>query len=184
MATQFTVPTRNDVSSTNQTIFDNLEKGLGMVPNLYAYFGHSDATLGNYLAFQQGQSKGAFKAKEREAIFLAVSQVNGCRYCQSAHTALGKMNGFSDEEILQLRAGTHPDLKLNTITRLAADIQRTHGRPDAELLDAFFALGYSQGALVDLVSLVADKVFANYIHNITQIPIDFPVAPQLEAVEA
>ena len=179
MAT-FNVPTREEVSPEAQAIFDNLQKGVGMVPNLFAYIGHSGNALANYMAFQQKQAKGAFNAKEREAVFLAVSEVNGCRYCQSAHTALGKMNGFTEEETLQLRAGTHPDQKLGTITRLAAEIQRTHGKPGAELLDAFFALGYDQAALVDLVSLVADKVLANYVHNITQIPIDFPLAQTLE----
>ena len=176
----YTVPTREEVSPEAQGIFDNLQKNVGMVPNLYAYIGYSANALGNYLTLQQGQAKGAFNAKEREAIFLAVSEVNGCRYCQSAHTALGKMNGFTDEEILQLRQGTHADKKFQTITRLAAAIQETHGRPSQDLLDDFFRLGYDQAALVDLVSLVADKVFANYIHNITQIPIDFPEAPVLE----
>jgi len=181
---QYTIPTKETAKPDCAAMFDGLEKALGFTPNLYAYIGHSPATLANYLSFQQGQAKGAFRAKEREAIFLAVSEVNGCEYCQSAHTALGKMNGFSDDEILQLRAGTHPDEKLNVLTNLAAEIQRTHGHPSPLLLDRFFALGYDQAALVDLISLVADKVLSNYLHNITQIAIDFPVAPELEAVEA
>ncbi len=176
----YNVPTREEVSPEAQGIFDNLKKTLGMVPNLYAYIGHSANALSNLLTLQQGQAKGTFNAKEREAVFLAVSEVNGCRYCQSAHTALGKMNGFSDEEIIQLRRGDHPDQKLRTITQLAAAIQKNHGRPSQDLLDAFFELGYDQAALVDLVALVADKVLVNYVHNITQVPIDFPEAPVLE----
>ena len=34
----YTVPTREEVSANNQGMFDNLQKGLGFVPNLYAYF--------------------------------------------------------------------------------------------------------------------------------------------------
>ena len=181
---KFTVPTKENAPEASKPIFENLAKGLGFVPNLYAYIGHSSNALSNYLAFQNGQGKGVFKAKEREAIFLAVSEVNGCVYCLSAHTALGKMNGFTDEEILQLRGGNHPDQKLNIITNLAAEIQKTQGNPSQELLEDFFALGYDQAALVDLVSLVADKALSNYIHNITQIPVDFPLAPSLETVEA
>jgi hypothetical protein len=33
--TAFTVPTREQVSTNNQVIFDNLQKALGFVPNLY-----------------------------------------------------------------------------------------------------------------------------------------------------
>jgi hypothetical protein len=36
---EFKVPTRNEVSQTNQEIFDNLNKALGFVPNLYATIG-------------------------------------------------------------------------------------------------------------------------------------------------
>ena len=32
----FNVPTRENVSENNQAIFDNLNKALGFVPNLYA----------------------------------------------------------------------------------------------------------------------------------------------------
>ena len=37
-----TVPAYEQVSPANQAIFDNLKKGLGFVPNLYATFAHSD----------------------------------------------------------------------------------------------------------------------------------------------
>ena len=152
-----------------------------MVPNLFATIGYSENALTSYLAFQQAQAKGSFNAKEREAVFLAVSEVNGCEYCQAAHTAIGKMNGFTDEDTVQLRAGSHPNAKLSTITRLAASITKNHVRPEPQLLEDFFALGYGEKALVDLIALVADKTFANYVHNITQVPIDFPVASKLEA---
>ena len=45
----FNVPTRAEVSENNQAIFDQLEKGLGFVPNLYATFAHSENALGNFL---------------------------------------------------------------------------------------------------------------------------------------
>ena len=99
----YSVPARAEVSANNQTIFDNLQKGLGFVPNLYAYFGKNETALGDYLTFQNRKS--TLRAKEREVINLVTSQINGCRYCQSAHTALGKMNGFTDEQVLEIRTG-------------------------------------------------------------------------------
>lgn len=183
MAT-FTVPTRDQVSAQNQQLFDNLQKGLGFVPNLYATFGLSDNGLGAYLAFQQSQTKGAFKAKEREAINLVVSQVNNCVYCLAAHTALGKMNGFSDEQILQLRAGYADfDPKLDALVKLAKAITETKGHPTADLVDAYIAAGYAQSSVVDLILMVGDKIISNYLHSLTQIPVDFPAAPVLETAE-
>lgn len=140
--------------------------------------------LNNYLAFQQGQTKGAFNAKEREAVNLVVSQLNGYRYCQSAHTAVGKLNGFTDEQILALRAGHSDNPRLQAIVTLAGEITRTQGHPSPASLNAFWAQGLGEATLVDLVSLIADKILSNYLHNITNIPIDFPLATELEAVVA
>lgn len=176
MAT-FTVPIREQVSAPNQQLFDVLTQKLGMVPNLYAMFAHSENALSNYLTFQQGQAKGAFNARLREAIYVAVSQANGCAYCLAAHTVLGKMNGFSDEQLLGIRAG-HADFdpKLDAVVRLTHAIAGSKGHPAPELIDNFYAAGYGPGALADLVLLIADKTAMNYLHNITQIPVDFPAA--------
>ncbi len=179
----FEVPSRDQVSPEAQGIFDNLQKQVGMVPNLYATIGYSANALGSYLAFQGAQAKGAFNAKEREAVFLAVSQVNGCAYCQAAHTALGKMNGFTEEETIELRQGRSDNAKLNAIVALAKDVTENRGVASEDKVEAFFAQGYDNGALIDLLALVADKTFANYVHNLTQITIDFPEAKPIEELE-
>ncbi len=179
----FTVPTRDEVSENNQAIFDNLNKGLGFVPNLYAYFAKSETALGDYLALQNRKS--SLKAKEREVINLVVSQVNGCRYCQSAHTALGKMNGFSDDQILEIRGGSASfDAKLDALARFTKSVAENRGRADEAAVSAFLEAGYDEGNLVDVVVVIGDKIISNYIHNLTQFEIDFPVAPELETVEA
>ncbi|MEM7549145.1 MAG: carboxymuconolactone decarboxylase family protein [Bacteroidota bacterium] len=175
----FEVPTKENAPEASKAIFENLEKQVGMVPNLFATIGYSSNALSNYLTFQGGQAKGAFNAKEREAVFLAVSQVNDCRYCLAAHTALGKMSGFSEEETLKLRDGSIEDEKLSVLTQLAANITENRGRADEGLVEKFFALGFDNAALIDLVSLVADKTLANYVHNLTQVPVDFPEAKEL-----
>jgi AhpD family alkylhydroperoxidase len=173
----FNVPTREQVSPANQNLFDNLSKALGMVPNLYATIGHSETGLGRYLAFQGGKS--SLNNKEKEAVNLVVSEVNGCRYCQSAHTVLGKMNGFSDTEILDLRAGSSSNDKLDALVSLAKSITENKGRIEENVLDAFYTAGYSDGNLVDLILQISEKIAMNYLHNLTQIRIDFPIAPEL-----
>jgi len=172
---EFTVPTRGDVSENNQQVFDGLQKGLGFVPNLYAYFAKSETALADYLAFQNRKS--TLRAKEREVINLVVSQVNGCRYCQSAHTVLGKMNGFSDEQVIELRKGSASfDAKLDALVKFAKSATENKGRVSQESKDAFFAAGYTEGNLVDVVIVIGDKIISNYIHNLTSFEIDFPVA--------
>ncbi|MFD0862643.1 carboxymuconolactone decarboxylase family protein [Sungkyunkwania multivorans] len=176
----FKVPTRKEVSTNNQAIFDNLQSKLGFVPNLYATYAYSDNALSNYLTFSG--AKTSLSAKEKEVVNLAVSQVNNCIYCLSAHTAIGKMNGFSDAEILELRSGNASfDHKLDALARLSKNITENRGRTEADVLDNFFAAGYTKENLIDTIALVGDKTISNYIHSTTQVPVDFPVAQPLEA---
>ena len=178
---QFTVPTRETVSEENKAHFDALQKGLGMVPNLYATIAHSEGGLSRYLAFQKAET--SLTNKEKEAVNLVVSEVNGCIYCQSAHTVLGKMNGFSDEEILDLRSGDSNNPKLKTLVALAKAITETKGRVPEQHLNAFYNSGYTDGNLVDLILQISDKIAMNYLHNLTKVPVDFPLAqPLKEAV--
>ncbi len=179
--TNFNVPTREEVSTNNQEIFDNLKKAIGFVPNLYATIAHSDTALGNYLQFQN--AKTSLSNKEKEVVNLVVSQVNGCSYCQSAHTAIGKMNGFTDDQILELRQGSFSsDDKFDSLVKIAKEITLNKGKVDDATLEAFFNVGYSKGTLVDVILAVGDKVVMNYLHNLTQIDIDFPVAQELETL--
>lgn len=176
--------TREQASPSVQPIFDVLKSKVGMVPNLYATIANSANTLPAYLAFDEALGKGVFTAKERQAIFLVVSQVNGCDYCQAAHTAIGKMNGFTEEETVQLRSANIADKKLNALTILAAEITGKHGKPSQQSLDNFAGAGYGNDALVELVAHIGYKTVANYLHNIAHFPIDFPLAQKLEAVPA
>jgi AhpD family alkylhydroperoxidase len=176
MKKQFLIPTREEVTPTNQAIFDNLKKALGFVPNLYATIAYSDAGLARYLAYQN--AKTTLNNKEKEAVNLIVSEVNGCSYCLSAHTVIGKMNGFTDEQILGFRRGKSESPKLNALVALAGDITRNRGNA-AETVNNFYANGYTNENLVDLILQISDKTAMNYLHNLTDIAVDFPPAPAL-----
>lgn len=174
----FKVPTRAEVSESNQAIFDNLHKGVGFVPNLYAYFGKNETALADYLALQNRES--TLSAKEREVINLVTSQINGCRYCQSAHTVLGKMNGFTDEQILEIRSGKASfDDKIDALAKFTSSVVENRGKATTQTVEVFFEAGYSEANMIDVIIIIGDKTISNYIHNLTQLDIDFPLAEEL-----
>jgi AhpD family alkylhydroperoxidase len=175
-----TVPTYVQVSPANQAIFDNLKKGLGFVPNLYATFAHSDTALATYLALQNAKS--SLSPKAREVINLVVSQVNSCAYCLAAHTALGKMVGFTFEQILEIRrGGASFDARLDALAKMVRNITLERGHADPAVVQAFFDAGWTEGNLVDALVVVGDKMVSNFLHGATQIAVDFPPAPALDA---
>ncbi len=172
------VPTREQVSPADQALFDNLKKGLGMVPNLYATLAHSEHALGNYLALQNAKS--SISGRAREVINLVVSQVNSCEYCLAAHTVIGGMVGFTPEQIIEIRrGGASWDAKLDALAKLVKNIATERGHADPARVEALFAAGWTPENLVDVIVVIGDKTVTNYLHGTTKVPVDFPPAPQL-----
>lgn len=166
------------VSAANQPLFDALTKAVGRVPNLYAAFANSEHALGAYLGLQG--FKTSLKAKEKEVVNLVVSEVNGCDYCLSAHTAIAKMNGFTDEQALEIRSGKASfDPKLDALAKLTKSITENKGHADDALVEAFYAAGYTKENLVDTVVLVGDKIITNYLFALSDVEIDWPAVPKL-----
>ncbi len=175
---RFEVPTLENVSDTNREILTSIKDKVGMVPNIYATYALSNNALERYTTFANGKT--SFNNKEKEVINLIVSQTNGCTYCLAAHTAIGKMNGFTDDQIISLRKGAAPfDAKFDALVKTAKAISENKGKISDETLDNFFEAGYTQENFVDLIVGVGEKTITNFLHNATEIPVDFPEAPKL-----
>ncbi|GJM30772.1 MAG: alkyl hydroperoxide reductase AhpD [Cyclobacteriaceae bacterium] len=170
---------KHQVAPETQQIFDNLKGKLGMVPNLYATAANSHYGLTALLQLEETLKKGELTAKEVEAVALAVAQTNNCQYCLSAHTAVGKMLGFTEEDTLDLRSGGVVDPKLQALTSLAREITESRGVPAEATIAKFFDAGYSKGALVEVIGLVALNTFTNYLNHIADTEVDFPEAKEI-----
>lgn len=173
------VPVREQVSEASQLIFDQLQKRMGKVPNLYATIGYSGSALKGFMDFDGALSHGVFTGKEREAIALIVSEINACTYCLAGHTLAAMKNGFSKEDTLNIRRGKTADAKLNAVIALAKSVIVNKGHADAQALADFYAAGFTEAAIMELIGLVTVRIFTNYVFALTEIPVDFPAAEKL-----
>lgn len=175
----FTVPSIEQVPEGSKPIFQQYQQSGGKIPNLYATIGYSANALTSYMEYTRQQAKGSFHARDREGIFLIVSQVNGCEYCLAAHTQSAIKAGWKEEDTLLLRAGTHPDNKWQGIYGVILSALENRGEVSDALLNDFFALGYKEAALMDLFVLINVMSLTNYIYRLTKIPIDSPLAKEI-----
>jgi uncharacterized peroxidase-related enzyme len=174
----FRVPTRDQMSPANQAIFDYMQTTYGKVPNLFATFALNETALADYLELQNRKS--TLSAKDREVINLVVSQVNDCKYCVPAHTAVAKMQGYTEEQILAIRRADVPfDRRTDALAKFVKETALFRGRPSEKALNAFYDAGYNKANLIDVIIVIGDKIISNYLHNITQIPIDWPEVPAI-----
>src|ERR1700748_2054707 len=94
----FIVPTYEQVAPEAKAIFDQLRHGDGAVPNIYATIGYSANAMNAYFQYSRAQAKNTFHLKDREGIYLIVSELNGCEYCLAAHTVSALRAGWSEED--------------------------------------------------------------------------------------
>jgi uncharacterized peroxidase-related enzyme len=154
---------------------------LGLVPNMTRAMANSPAVLDGYLQLSGALARGTLPAKVREQIALAVAQANGCDYCLSAHTAVGKMVGLTADQIRDSRLGTAVDPKADALIRFARKVVETRGRVGDADLDEVRGAGFDDGVIAEVVAHVALNVFTNYFNEVAETDIDFPKAEVLTA---
>jgi uncharacterized peroxidase-related enzyme len=162
--------------AASQPLLQAVKKQLGIVPNLFRLVGNSPAALEGYLGLNGALAKGALEASTRERIALAVAEVNGCDYCLSAHTYLGKnLAKLSDAEIEANRAGGSADPKADAAVRFAVKLVNARGHVSEADIEAVRAAGYTDAQLIEMVLHVALNTLTNYVNEMAKTEIDFPV---------
>lgn len=178
---RLTIPAREDAPLKSQLLLDAVEKQLGVVPNLFRLVGSSTAALEGYLGLNSALGR-TLDAKTRERIALAVAQANGCDYCLSAHTYLGlNLAKIDDAEIALNRAGHSGDAKADAALVFARKVIDTRGRVSDADLAAVRLAGFSESQVIEIVASVALNVLSNYVNNVAQTDIDFPVVLAAQA---
>ncbi|MCH7701493.1 MAG: peroxidase-related enzyme [Planctomycetes bacterium] len=164
----------SDAEPKAKALLDSGQKKMGMTPNLLRTMANSPAVLEAYLGFSGALSKNSLSAKLREQIALTVSELNECRYCLSAHTAMGKMVGLSEEEVADSRRGASPDRKTEAVLQFARQVVTERGWVSDEDVASLRAAGTSDGEIAEVVATVSFNIFTNYFDHVAKPDVDFP----------
>jgi uncharacterized peroxidase-related enzyme len=155
-------------------------KMFGGTPNMILTAAQAPAVVGAMLGFFASLGKASLGGKIGEQIAIAVAQANGCGYCLSAHTAIGKMHGLPGDELAAARRATSTQPKTAAILALALAINQSRGHVSDEVLRAARNAGITDAEIVEVVAHVALNVFTNTLNNVSETEVDFPLVP-LEA---
>jgi uncharacterized peroxidase-related enzyme len=169
-------PAIADTPAASQPLLAAVKKQLGVVPNLFRVISNSPAALQGHLDLHGALSKGTLSAATRERIAIAVAEIDGCDYCLSAHTYIGKtLLRLDDTELAANRDGASNDPKADAAVRFAATVVRKRGRVNDDDIRAVKLAGYDDAAVVEIVQNVALNIWTNYLNEVAQTDIDFPV---------
>lgn len=157
-----------------KALLEGVQKKMGMTPNMLRAMANAPAVLEAYLGFSGALAKSSLSPKLREQIALTVSELNECRYCLSAHTAMGRMVGLSDEDVADSRRGASPDRKTEAVLQFARKVVTERGWVNDEDVALIRAAGASDGEIAEIVATVSFNIFTNYFDHVAKPEVDFP----------
>ncbi len=179
--TRISIPSRDEAPEASKPLLDAVHAQLGVVPNLFRLIANSPAALAAYLGFNSALKK-ALDVKTRERIAIALAEINGCDYCLSAHSYLGlNLAKISPEDIALNRKGHSTDPRADAAVAFAAKVTRERGHVgDADIV-AVREAGFTEAQIVEIVAIVAENVFTNFLNEVAKTDIDFPVVRHAKA---
>lgn len=161
-------------------MFAAIRQKVGMVPNLYRTLGHAPSVLAGLLQLGQALDGGSLSGLLKEQIALRVAERNGCGYCASAHTAIGKSVGLTDAQTIEARQGKAESDHAQAVLRLVDAILEREGYITDSQLAAAREAGLSDAVVLEVFGEVIKNFFTNYVNHIAQTEVDFPEISQLQ----
>jgi len=160
-------------------IYEDVTAKMGKVVNIFQGMGNSPAALKAYLSMSAALAEGDLSPQDREVVYLAVSERNGCHYCVSAHTMLAERIGLSNEEVLAARTFQSPDAKRAALLDFTRKVIDTKGFVAEDDIDAVRDAGYSDGQIAEAIGYIGLATYSNLFNHVHDTPLDFPAAQQL-----
>ena len=162
------------MTDRKNTIKETVKGAFGFLPNLMDNLIDANPAVAEfYLKGAEALGGGNFSEKERQAAFLAVSALNGCKYCGAAHGKMAIGAGLTEDQIKAIFSGKDTnDDRLNSLARAARLIVEKRGWLDDSELSSLEAKGVSKSDLTELVGIAALKTITNYFNHINKTVID------------
>lgn len=173
--TRIAIPTHDESPVASESMLGRHIEQFGFVPNLFSIMSLSSNVLAGWVDLQEALAK-TLTAKTRDGIALTVSQANSCHYSLSEHTfAATHVSKLDLEEISLNRRGTSNDSKTHAALRFAREVIVARGKVTDADLAAVREAGFTDANIVEIVALSAQFLLANFINNVFDTPIDFPL---------
>ncbi|MEO9481412.1 MAG: carboxymuconolactone decarboxylase family protein [Maribacter dokdonensis] len=159
----------------SKPLLENSQKSFGMIPGLHGVLAASPKILEAYQTLHQLFTETSFNEEELTVVWQTINVEHACHYCVPAHTAIANMMKVDDAITEALRNETPlADAKLEALRTMTLTIVRNRGNVTQEDLDAFYAAGYGEQQVLEIILGLSQKVISNYTNHIAHTPVDEP----------
>ena len=158
--------------------FDKIKNALHapFTPHFFQVWGLSPVSLdGIWPAMKNILTSGLVGRKLKEMIFIAISSLKSCHYCEAAHFAFAASIGVTPEQIDDLinnYTAETADPKEKAAIDFAVKLAKNSHAATAEDLEGLKSLGFNTSEIMEIIAMSGMAVFYNHLANATKINID------------
>ena len=157
----------------SKALLEKSQKAYGMIPGLHGVLAESPQLLDAYQQLHELFVNSSFNEDELTVVWQTINVEHACHYCVPAHTGIAKMMKVDDAIINALRDETPlADAKLEALRTMTLSLTRNRGNVSQEDLTAFYAAGYGERQVLDIILGLSQKVISNYTNHIANTPVD------------
>lgn len=176
--TTFTLHTIESAPVKSKAILEQSVKQNGMLPNLHAVMADAPRLLEGYQTLHKLFMDSSFNAEELTVVWQSINVEHNCTYCVPAHTGIAHAMKVDVALTEALRnEAAMPTEKLQVLRDTTLSIVRNRGVISEQEMATFFAAGYAQQQLLEIVLGLSQKVMSNYTNHLAQTPLDKPFQP-------
>ena len=157
----------------SKPLLENSLKAFGMVPGLHGVLASAPKALEGYQVLHQLFTETSFNEDELTVVWQTINVEHACHYCVPAHTGIANMMKV-DEAITEALRNETPlaDEKLEALRTFTLSVVRNRGNVTQEDLDAFYAVGYGEQQVLEIILGLGQKTISNYTNHIAHTPVD------------
>lgn len=156
-----------------KTLLEQSQKAYGMIPGLHGVLAGAPKILEAYQTLHQLFTESSLNDEELTVVWQTINVEHECHYCVPAHTGIAKMMKVDDNITEALRNKTPlENAKLEALRTMTLSIVRNRGNVSQEDLDAFYAAGYGEAQVLEIILGLSQKTISNYVNHIANTPVD------------
>lgn len=173
--TKFTIHTIESAPEEAKPFLENYKTEMGMVPNIFGIMAEAPTLLEAYGLMNSLFQKTSFTQEELTVVWQTINMEHKCHYCTPAHNLIAESMNIEPTVVKSL---AHKEIlanaKLEALRLTTLSMVRNRGVLSEQEVAAFFAVGYGQQQLLELVLGIAQKVISNYTNHLAETPLDEP----------
>lgn len=172
---KFKVHTIETAPEASKPMLEKAVKGFGMLPGLHGVLSESPNTYEAYSTLHKLFQNSSFNNDELTVVWQSINVEHECHYCVPAHTGIAHMMKVEPALTEALRNRTPiADNKLEALRDMTLSIVRNRGRVSEAEVEKFYAAGYGQQQVLEILLGLAQKTISNYTNHLANTPIDEP----------